>query len=214
MTEAGELRIGRTGTGNLPADGHRTIDTVDAERARLFALLGRLLGAAPDIHLLGRLRLLPFTPGEIGQAYAALSDAARATTPEAAEREYFALFIGVGRGELLPYASYYLTGFLHERPLADLRGDLARLGVEKAEGVSEPEDHLAFVAETYAGLLAGALGPDASVAGPFFTRHIRPWAGRFFADLEAAEMASFYRAVGRLGRIAIEIETAAADLPA
>lgn len=195
-------------------DGSATIDAVDAERARLFALLGRLLGAAPDSHLLGRLRLLPFTPGEIGEAYAAVSEAARATTPEAAEREFFDLFIGVGRGELLPYASYYLTGFLHERPLADLRGDLMRLGVEKAEGVSEPEDHLAFVAETFAGLLAGALGPGPDAAGPFFTRHIRPWAGRFFADLEAAQSASFYKAVGRLGRVAVEIETAAADLPA
>jgi TorA maturation chaperone TorD len=214
VTGAEGSRIIRMEVDDLLGDGNATIDVVDAERARLFALLGRLLGGAPDSELLGRLRLLPFTPGEIGQAYAALSDAARATTPDAAEREYFALFIGVGRGELLPYASYYLTGFLHERPLADLRGDLARLGIERAAGVSEPEDHLAFLAETYAGLLAGALGPDAEAAEPFFMRHIRPWAGRFFADLEAAESARFYKAVGRLGRIAIEVETAAADLPA
>jgi len=190
------------------------IDVVDAERARLFALLGRLLGSPPDGSLLASLRLLNFGPGELGEVYGALSAAAQATTPAAAEREYFNLFIGVGRGELLPYASYYLTGFLHERPLADLRGDLLRLGVGRAPGVPEPEDHIAFLCETFAGLLAGAFGPDPDSAGPFFTCHIRTWAGRFFADLEAAESAVFYRAVGRLGRIVIEIEAAAADLPA
>jgi TorA maturation chaperone TorD len=194
--------------------GTETNDPVDAERARLFALLGRVMGNAPDAPLLARLKLLRPVEGEFGEAYAALAAAAGATTPEAAEREYFNLFIGVGRGEVLPYASYYLTGFLHERPLADLRGDLARLGIERAEGVSEPEDHIAFVCETYAGLIAGAFAPGPEEAAPFFARHIRPWAARMFADLEKAEAAGFYRAVGRLGRLAVEIESAAADLPA
>jgi len=189
-------------------------DPVDAERARLFALLGRLLGGAPDAALLARMMVLRGTEGDLGEAYGALAAASGATTPEAAEREYFDLFIGVGRGEILPYASYYLTGFLHERPLADLRGDLARLGIERAEGVAEPEDHIAFLCETYAGLIAGAFAAGPEEAAPFFARHIRPWAARMFADLEKAEAAGFYRAVGRLGRLAIEIEAAAADLPA
>ncbi|NKE46470.1 molecular chaperone TorD [Roseomonas frigidaquae] len=190
------------------------LDPVDAERARLFALLGRLLGAAPDAGLLIRMRALRAETGELGAAYGALAEAAGRCRADATEREFFNLFIGVGRGELLPYASYYLTGFLHERPLADLRGDLARLGILRAEGVAEPEDHIAFLCEAYAGLLAGAFPgePDASL--PFFTRHIRPWAARFFADLEKAETADFYRAVGRLGRLAVELEAAAADLPA
>ncbi len=187
-------------------------DPVDAERARLFALLGRLMGAAPDAALLAQLRLLRGDATELGAAYAALSEAAR-TTPEAVEREYFDLFIGVGRGELLPYASYYLTGFLHERPLAELRGDLARLGVERAPGIAEPEDHIAFLCETYAGLIAGAFATDPAEAAPFFARHIRPWAARLFADLEKAQASQFYRAAGRLGRVAVEIETAAAELP-
>lgn len=188
-------------------------DPLDTERARLFALLGRLLGAAPDAELVGRLRQLRGGAGELGEAYGALADAA-VVTPEALHREFFDLFIGVGRGELLPYASYYLTGFLHERPLAELRGDLARLGIARAEGVAEPEDHIAFLCETYAGLISGtfAAGPEEATA--FFARHMRPWAGRFFADLEAAEAARFYRAVGRLGRLAVELEAAAADLPA
>ncbi len=190
-----------------------TQDPVDAERARLFALLGRLMGGAPDPGLLARLKLLRPGPGELGEAYGALAAAAGATTAEAAEREYFNLFIGVGRGELQPYASYYLTGFLHERPLADLRGDLAQLGIGRAEGVAEPEDHIAFLCETYAGLVAGAFPGGEEAAPAFFARHLCPWAARLFADLEAAQAAGFYRAVGRLGRIAVEIESAAADLP-
>ena len=189
-------------------------DPVDVERARLFALLGRIMGAAPDSRLLGQLRQLRPAEGELGETYGLLAAAAAATTPEAAEREYFDLFVGLGRGELLPYASYYLTGFLHERPLADLRGDLARLGIERADGIAEPEDHIAFLCETFAGLVAGAFAAEPEEAAPFFTRHIRPWAARMFADLEKAEAAGFYRAVGRLGRLAVEIEAAAADLPA
>ncbi|WP_135465987.1 TorD/DmsD family molecular chaperone [Crenalkalicoccus roseus] len=189
-------------------------ESLDLERARLFALLARLLAEAPDVALLGRLRRLAGEEGTpLGRALAALADAAARAEPGALEREYFDLFIGLGRGELLPYASYYLTGFLHERPLAELRGDLARLGVARAAGVAEPEDHIAFLCETLAGLLEGRLGPGAEAAGPFFARHLRPWAGRFFADLEAAEAARFYRAVGTLGRVTIEIEQAAAELP-
>lgn len=189
-------------------------DPVDVERARLFALLGRIMGAAPDARLLGQLRQLRAAEGELGETYGLLGAAAAATTPEAAEREYFDLFVGLGRGEILPYASYYITGFLHERPLADLRGDLARLGIERAEGIAEPEDHIAFLCETFAGLVAGAFAAEPEEAAPFFTRHIRPWAARMFADLEKAEGAGFYRTVGRLGRLAVEIEAAAADLPA
>jgi TorA maturation chaperone TorD len=203
MTEEAQAAVLETG-----------LDPVDAERARLFALLGRLLGAPPDAGLLVRMRALRGEKGELGEAYAALADAAGRARAEAAEQEFFHLFIGVGRGELLPYASYYLTGFLHERPLAELRGDLARLGIERAEGIAEPEDHIAFLCEAFAGLLAGAFPSEADSAAPFFARHIRPWAARFFADLEKAEMADFYRAVGRLGRLAVELEAAAADLPA
>ncbi|WP_149537127.1 TorD/DmsD family molecular chaperone [Siccirubricoccus phaeus] len=188
-------------------------DAVEAERARLFALLGRLLSAAPDAALLTGLARLRGDAGPLGAALGRLAEAASAARPAAVEREYFALFIGVGRGELQPYASYYLTGFLHERPLAELRASLARLGIARAPGVPEPEDHLAFLCEAYAGLLQARFGRQEDAPG-FFHRHLRPWAGRCFADLEGAEAASFYRAVGRLGRIAVEIEQAALELPA
>jgi TorA maturation chaperone TorD len=189
-------------------------DGVDRERAALFALLGRLLSGPPDGPLLTRLRALAGDGTRLGQALAGLAAAAEAADPAAVEREHFNLFIGVGRGELMPYASWYLTGFLHDRPLADLRGALRRLGVERAPGVPEPEDHIAFLCETLAGLIEGrfARGPDE--AANFFGRHLRPWAARFFCDLERAEGARFYRAVGALGGAAVEIEAAAADMPA
>ena len=188
-------------------------DPLATERARLFALLGRLLTAAPDADLLAGLAGLRGDSSVLGKCYRALAEAAAKADPISAEREFHDLFIGLGRGELLPFASYYITGFLHERPLAELRGDLARLGVERAAGVVEPEDHIASECETFAGLLAGVFPGGIAAAEAFFARHLRPWAGRFFADLEAAEAARFYRAVGGLGRMAIEVELAAQELP-
>jgi TorA maturation chaperone TorD len=196
-------------------------DGLQAGRVRLFALLARLLAAPPDAALLTRLHDLRGDPHDgtpLGRACAALADAAASAEPARLEREFFDLFIGLGRGELQPYASYYLTGFLHDRPLAALRADLRRLGIARAPGVSEPEDHIAFLCETLSGLIAGtfpaAAAGDPQAADAFFARHLRPWAGRFFADLEAAQAARFYRPVGALGRTAIEIEQAAAELAA
>lgn len=198
-----------------PASPTAEYDLLELERARLFALLGRLMVAAPDGALLANLRALRGDAGSVlGEAYEALAEAARQTDAARAEREYHDLFIGVGRGELLPFASYYLTGFLHERPLAELRATLGQLGVERAPGVLEPEDHLGFLCETMAGLIAGVFPAGPEAAAGFFARHLQPWATRCFADMQAAEAARFYRAVGALGRVAMEIEATAAGLPA
>lgn len=197
-------------------------------RARAYSLLSTLLARPPDSSLLQRLCCLRSDGTRLGEALGALGESAAATEERAVEREFHDLFIGLGRGELLPYASYYLTGFLHERPLARLRGDLAALGIARAEGVAEPEDHIASLCDVMAGLIDGSLGEaalsgDRAVAASwggaepdrrFFERHLRPWAGRFFADLESAGAARFYRAVGTVGRTFIEIETEAFALPA
>jgi TorA maturation chaperone TorD len=176
-------------------------------------LLSGLLARPPDQGLLARLAGLSGDGTALGEAVGALAAAARDARAEAVEREFHDLFIGLGRGELLPYASYYLTGFLHERPLAKLRADLAALGIERAASVVEPEDHIATLCEVMAGLIDGSLGDGPEQDRRIFDRHLRPWAERFFADLEQAKAARFYRAVGRLGRVFIGIETEAFALP-
>lgn len=189
------------------------IDEVDQARAREYALLSALLVRAPDAEFLSRIASMRGDPTPLGVAHAALADAADSTTAERVEREYFDLFIGLGRGELLPYGSYYLTGFLHERPLARLRADLATLGIERAEGNSEPEDHAAILCEIMAGVASGRFEASPQAERDMFDKHLAPWIGRFFADVERMETANFYRHVGTLGRLFIEIETAAFALP-
>jgi hypothetical protein len=109
------------------------------------------------------------------------------------------LFIGLGRGELLPYGSYYLTGFLYDWPLARLRADLLKLGVERAAGQAEPEDHAAILCEVMAGVVDRQFPASRGADRALFEKHLSPWIGRFFADLERAEAADFYRPVGMLG---------------
>jgi TorA maturation chaperone TorD len=145
--------------------------------------------------------------------HAALAEAAERTNADRVQREYFDLFIGLGRGELLPYGSYYLTGFLHERPLARLREDLATFGIARAEDVVEPEDHAGILCEIMAGLCSGALPAPPDADRVIFERHMAPWIGRFFADLERADAADFYRSVGALGRSLIALEAEAFALP-
>jgi len=187
----------------------REIPEEELFRARLYSLLARLLAAAPDAALLAALGRISGDASELGQAFAALARGAAAASAADAAAEYHDLFIGIGRGELLPYGSYYLTGFLHEKPLAELRDALAGLGVVRVPEVKEPEDHIAALCEVMAGLIEGAFGDSAplTVQRRLFERHIAPWAARFFAELEAAQTAKFYRVVGRIGRLFIGIET-------
>jgi TorA maturation chaperone TorD len=189
------------------------IDDIDAARAQEYALLATLLVRAPDAALLTQLAGLRGDASPLGLAHAGLGEAAAAVTAERVEREYFDLFIGLGRGELLPYASYYLTGFLHERPLARLREDLAAIGIARSEGVSEPEDHAAILCEIMAGVVGGQFPAPEGTDRDLFKRHLAPWIGRFFSDLERAEAGELYRRVGTLGRVFIEIETEAFALP-
>ena len=199
---------------DLYGEGMRgEVDEVDTARAQEYALIAALLLRAPDAKLLANLAALRGDPSLLGLAHAALAEAAAASTDEKVEREYFNLFIGLGRGELLPYASYYLTGFLQERPLARLREDLQSIGITRAEGVVEPEDHAGILCEIMAGLAGGQLPAPKDSDRMIFERHLRPWIGRFFADLENAEAADFYRRVGRVGRVFMEIEGEAFDLP-
>jgi TorA maturation chaperone TorD len=188
-------------------------DEVDTARAQEYALLSVLLARTPDTTLLARLAGLRGDTSALGVAHGALAEAAGRADAARLEREYFALFIGLGRGELLPYGSYYLTGFLHERPLARLRAHLARLGIERSAGQAEPEDHAAILCEIMSGLAGRRFDAPAGAERELFEQHLVPWMGRFFSDLERAQAADFYRHVGTLGRVFVDIETQAFALP-
>ncbi|MBI5263304.1 MAG: molecular chaperone TorD family protein [Bradyrhizobium sp.] len=188
------------------AVSEQTVDPVDAARAREYALLATLLSAAPSKQLLDQLAALNGDATVLGRAHAALAEAASRAVAAQVEREYFDLFVGLGRGELLPYASYYLTGFLNERPLSRLRADLAALGIERAEHNCEPEDHAATLCEIMACFADNRFDAAAEAQRAFFEKHVLPWMGSLFGDMERAESAKFYRSVGTLGRLFIEIE--------
>jgi TorA maturation chaperone TorD len=176
-------------------------------RAQVWHLLGRLLRSPPDAGTLQAIADVGGDDSPLGRGFADLAAAGRAADPAQAAEEYAALFIGLTHGELIPYGSYYLTGFLHEKPLARLRGDMARLGIALVAGVSEPEDHIAALCEMMAGLIEGDFGPvPLAEQEGFFANHVATWADRFFADLETAPSAVFYRRVGTVGRLFVDIE--------
>jgi len=189
--------------GDLPED--------EVFRAQLYGLLARMLAAAPEAALLQAVAAIRSDDTALGQAIHELARQASAISARTAEREYHDLFIGLGRGELVPFGSYYLAGFLNERPLAALRRALERLGIARAEGVKEPEDHIAALLEVMAGLITGAFGAPSPLPEQqaFFDAHIAPWASGFFADLERAKAAALYAALARVGRLFLEIETTA-----
>ncbi|MDJ0947563.1 MAG: molecular chaperone TorD family protein [Alphaproteobacteria bacterium] len=180
-------------------------------RADCYGLLARLLRATPEAELLRTIAGIEGDDTPFGRALDELAKAAASASAEALDDEYLNLFVGVGSGELLPYASYYLTGFLNEKPLAKLRGDMAQLGIARADEVTEPEDHIASLCEIMAGLINGSFGAPADLAAQrsFFDKHLGQWAARFFQDLEEAKSAAFYVPVGRVGRLFMEIEAAA-----
>ncbi len=188
----------------------------DMLRANTYALLASLFRAPPDAARLADLAKLGVDDTEMGRALGALGAAARESMPEAIDDEYHDLFIGVGEGELTPYASYYLTGFTYEKPLAKLRIEMSELGIAKTDDVVEPEDHIAALCEMMCGLITGAFGAPADLARQqaFFDTHIAPWTERFFEDLETASSANFYKPVGTIGRLFMRIELQSFEMAA
>lgn len=184
------------------------ISEEDGLRADLYDFLGALLARPPSGDLLKRAAALSGDETDMGRAIGALARVAGATGAAAARREFEALFVGLGRGELLPYASFYMTGFLNEKPLARLRSDMARVGARRSETVYEPEDNIASLCEIMAGLIRGRFFRAAGLAEQraFFAAHVGPWAAHFFTDLEGAKNSVFYAPVGAVGRVFMEIE--------
>jgi len=185
-----------------------TIEQEQRYRASAYALLAALLRTAPDQGLLDHVAALSpesdTESDELSETMAALANAAQRQSPANLEEEYNNLFIGIGKGEVVPYGSWYLTGFLMEQPLSDLRDDLRALGFERNPEIHEPEDHIAAIFEVFSVMISDA----ASLAEQqrFFDKHMKPWLTRFFADLGNARSADFYRSVAQFGAAFFELE--------
>jgi len=186
------------------------IENEQRYRAAAYSLLAAMLRAAPDQALLDQLgKLSPDSDGEsdeLSEAMAELASAAGKFDLDQLEEEYNALFIGIGKGEVVPYGSWYLTGFLMEQPLSDLRDDLQALGFERDENTHEPEDHAAAIFEVFSVIISDASSLDRQQG--FFEKHMQPWLKLFFADLGKARSAEFYKPVARFGAAFIELEQA------
>jgi len=180
----------------------------DRLRADLYNYLGVMLAAPPDQTLLDQTTALTGDDTDLGQAIKGLARVAKVSKPKTVRSEFNALFIGLGRGELLPYASYYLTGFLNEKPLANLRATMANFGMVRADDVFEPEDNIASLMEMMAGMIVGRFGRVATIQqqNEFFNAHIGTWSTHYFTDLQAAKSSVLYASVGAVGSAFMGIE--------
>jgi TorA maturation chaperone TorD len=183
----------------------------DVLRARCYRLLARFLSSPPTAAELKAAAGLSGDDGDLGRAISAFAHVCARANAAGVADEYQELFIGLARGELVPYGSYYLTGFLHEKPLAKLRQDMVRLGVAREQGVADPEDHIAALCEMMAGFIDGALRRPLSLEEQksFFATHIGSWAPVFFRDLEVAKASVLYATLGSVGRAFLAIEEGA-----
>ena len=187
---------------------HDLIDSEDQLRADMYSFLASLLRAEPTAELVNQLTILESDDTPIGKSIKTLVKLASSLDLPTIRDEYVRIFIGVGRGELLPFASYYLTGFLKDKPLAKLRNDMKEIGIEIESNVKEPEDHIASLFDMMAGLILGKFTRKYSIGEQrdFFNKHLAPWADLLMRDIESSKIAVFYAPVGTIGREFIEIE--------
>ena len=193
-------------------------DGEELARAELYGLLARLWLAPPDADLMTQFRVAvtetPAGGGHLEAPWQALVAALRATTPELAAAEHEALFHGVGKPEVFVYGSFYLSGFLNEKPLAALRTDLALLGLARGADALETEDHIAYLCEVMRYLIAG---DDAAVCNleqqrRFFRQHLQSWVEMLCDTVAAHSRADTWRAVAALTRAFVQVEAQAFDM--
>lgn len=178
-------------------------------RAAVYELLGSLFASPPDESRLQGLRdITGIDPeqGQVAMGWELLKQASCKVTEAQVKDEHFSLFTGVGRGELVPFGSWYMTGFLMEKPVAVLRGDLKSLGIERESGVTDSEDHIAALCDAMAIIIRNPSEVGFERQKQFFLDHIEPWGGRFFADLQSADSAHFYRSVGFFAQSIFDFE--------
>jgi len=188
-----------------------SISEEDILRADMYGFLAALFRKEPSDELISTVAALEGDQSPIGGACLTLAHLAKTLDNDLIRHEYVTVFVGVGRGEILPFASYYLTGFLNDKPLANLRADMAAIGIVRADGVKEPEDHISSLFDMMAGLIRGSFGRVYSVAeqASFYRKHVEPWAGMLMGDVETAKSAVFFAPAGTIGRAFLDIESQA-----
>lgn len=190
----------------------------ETARAEVYGLLARLYYAPPDPQLLASLRVAvteaPAAGAFLEEPWRAFIGVARGMGDDAVADEFDALFGGVGKPDILPYASSHLSGFLNERPLARLREDLLALGLTRDEAMAETEDHVAYLFEVMRFLIAG---DDAAVSNlarqqEFFARHLQPWVEALCTEVAAHPGARFYAALAGFTQAFMGVEQQGFDL--
>ncbi|OTW27841.1 hypothetical protein BA746_28045, partial [Vibrio parahaemolyticus] len=138
-------------------------------RTDIYLVLSALFRSAPSEEMLAFLKSLEIEPSEsaMQKAWLALQQAANEAQREALEEEYQDLFIGIGRGEVVPFGSWHRTGSMMEKPLAEIRRDLELLGIEREENVKEPEDHISALCE----VMAMLTGEEEELQQAVFNKH-------------------------------------------
>ena len=191
----------------------------ELQRAEVYGLLSRLWLAPPDAALLGQFAVAVTAAPQPGSflegPWHDLVAAMRATSVDQVAEDHAALFIGTGKADVLPYASFHIAGVLNDQPLVALRTDLAAFGLASAAPAGETEDHVSFVLEVMRYLIAG---DDLAVCNlerqrRFFRQHVQPWVGQSLCDaVEQHPAAGVYAPLARFTRAFIEVETQAFDL--
>jgi TorA maturation chaperone TorD len=195
----------------------------DLARADLYGLLAELFGSPPTDHFFNRLAASPKSSDDepdtpLTQAWHQMVKRAAEMQPAVVREEFNALFLAVGKPEVVSNASFYLAGSLNQQPLVDIRHALADLGIERDPGTSETEDHFAALCEVMRFLVAGELDGDGppmdllSTQRTFFSQHLSPWAGDFFDAIERHRSADLYKAVAGFARAFFEVEQQAFDI--
>jgi len=187
----------------------------EAARAELYGLLAALFYAPPPQDLLAAIAGAPSNGGGVlEQAWNDLAATCEEADAQKVRDEYETLFIGVGKPELMLYASFYLSGFLMEKPLASLRTDLSQLGLQRDDSMPESEDHVAALCEVMRYLIASEDGQHAGLATQkqFFGTHLQPWVGEMCDAIMHHPQAVFYAEVAQFAKRFFEVEAQAFDM--
>ncbi len=185
-----------------PVRMHPALTPEDAARAEFYALLARLYAGPPDAALLAALGAAQLWEDDgdnpLAKSWNDLVLASRAMDPAAAEEEFNDLFFGVGKCEVNLHASHWIAGFMMETPLADLRTELAELGLARLPGVIMLEDNLAALCETMRVLVAGngeRPPQPTAVQRDFFERRIACWVFDCCDATTGCPIANYYKRV-------------------